>query len=159
LAALEMVVSTSGNGQFPEDERILIRSATERIRDIANELLNKHRTVNLDAAERNQSQMISALLESIVAEKRTQYRSNSKVTIRSLVTPESFGLFAAVNPSDFKRVISNLVNNAIEATEVGEISIHLCKRQDEAIIEVRDTGRGIKPEILGKLGVVSVSFG
>jgi signal transduction histidine kinase len=48
-------------------------------------------------------------------------------------------------------VISNLLNNAIKFTEEGQITITAKKRDNEAIISVKDTGTGIHPEVFSKL--------
>jgi signal transduction histidine kinase len=48
-------------------------------------------------------------------------------------------------------VISNLISNAIKFTEEGEIVVVLDQKDDQAIVSVRDTGRGIAPEIYSNL--------
>jgi two-component system, sensor histidine kinase len=50
------------------------------------------------------------------------------------------------DPILLKRVISNLLNNAIRYTEQGSISINVEKRQNTFLLAVNDTGCGIKEE-------------
>lgn len=51
-----------------------------------------------------------------------------------------------------QKVINNLLSNAFKYTpEKGSISINISKRGEEAIIEVQDSGKGIKPEEAGKI--------
>jgi len=50
-----------------------------------------------------------------------------------------------------EQVLINLVNNAVKFTEAGEISIRCERQSGEAVIRVRDTGIGIKPEDMGIL--------
>ena len=51
-----------------------------------------------------------------------------------------------------QKVINNLLSNAFKNTpEKGSISINISKRGEEAIIEVQDSGKGIKPEEAGKI--------
>jgi len=45
-----------------------------------------------------------------------------------------------------RRVLSNLISNAIKFTEEGQVTVRLRARPDTAIIEVEDTGVGIAPE-------------
>jgi signal transduction histidine kinase/HAMP domain-containing protein len=45
-----------------------------------------------------------------------------------------------------RQVLVNLVSNAIKFTERGSVSLHLEPRGDGAVIEVRDTGIGIREE-------------
>lgn len=48
-------------------------------------------------------------------------------------------------------VISNLMRNAIKFTEEGTISVRIEEKGGEAVVAVRDTGKGIDPEILPRL--------
>ncbi|MEF3244365.1 MAG: HAMP domain-containing histidine kinase [Caldisericaceae bacterium] len=48
-------------------------------------------------------------------------------------------------------ILNNLVENAIKYTEVGRIEIEIKKEDDVAIVEVKDTGRGIKEGNLNKV--------
>ena len=51
-----------------------------------------------------------------------------------------------------QKAINNLLSNAFKYTpEKGSISINISKRGEEAIIEVQDSGKGIKPEEAGKI--------
>jgi signal transduction histidine kinase len=49
------------------------------------------------------------------------------------------------------RVLSNLIKNAIKFTEKGVVEVSLEKEGDYAKISVRDTGRGIDPEMMPRL--------
>lgn len=158
LTALEMVMKEAGT--LPEDQRILVRSATSRIRDIANELLNKNRAVDSTIpAEPAFPQLLSAIIELIVTEKRMQYRGHAGIEIEAQLGKGSFGLFATLPPNEFKRVISNLVNNSVEAIENGHVIIAIRRENDDVLVEVQDNGKGIPPEVLAKLGEQSISHG
>ncbi len=57
------------------------------------------------------------------------------------------------DPRRLKEALINLVANAIEATpQGGRVSLHLRDGTESALLEVRDTGRGIQPEDLDRLG-------
>ena len=48
-----------------------------------------------------------------------------------------------------QQVVSNLVSNAIKFTEPGgRVTVRIERRDSEAVLEVADTGRGIRPEFL-----------
>jgi len=153
LAALDMAVKSSSH--LPEEQRIIIRSAASRIRDIANSLLEKNREAKSAAAadEACGTWLLSALIDPLLTEKRLQFRSRPGVEIDARLDAASYGLFAMVQPSGFKRVVSNLVNNAVEAIEgAGRVSIGLSRAEDEISVTVSDNGKGISPEVLEKLG-------
>lgn len=171
LAALEII---SGDvAQLPEDKRILIRSAVGRIRDIANSLLNKQHA-HLSKTEGSgpagtpqltqevvSPQLLSSLIEPLVTEKRLQFRARSRVEIEAWLDAASYGIFAKVQPVEFKRLLSNLIDNAVEAfgDGPGSVRVNLSARNNRAIVSVQDNGKGIPAEILAKLGQRGVSFG
>jgi signal transduction histidine kinase len=159
LAALTM--AEEDLAALPEDTRILIRSAIGRIRDIANHLLEKNRTTTTnrgdhapenEAIEEVSTQLLPSLLESIITEKRMQYRSRLGVEIESRLSASSYGLFAAIQPTEFKRVLSNLVNNAVEALPgAGKVTVTIQSSDQEMFITVADTGKGIPADVLPRL--------
>jgi hypothetical protein len=92
-------MSLYGLSSMPEDRRILIRNAVQRINDIANDLLakgkkNNSEYVNLSVANSSKSEVIllPALIDRLVSEKRIQYRDKINVKIEADLR-ESFGDF------------------------------------------------------------------
>jgi signal transduction histidine kinase len=155
LAALE--VAAGSLAQLPEKKRLMVRSAVVRIRDIANSLLDRHRAQagnSTTAGIASEAQLLSSLIDPVVSEKRLQFRPRSRVEIELRLDASSYGLFAAVQPVEFKRLLSNLVNNAVEAfgEDAGTVGVGLSSRDGRALVSVQDSGKGIPPEILAKLG-------
>ncbi|HVJ64683.1 MAG TPA: HAMP domain-containing sensor histidine kinase [Bdellovibrionota bacterium] len=149
---------------LPEHSRTMIRGAIARIRDIANHLLEKNRQAQAKTLENPPSETLKAeylpgLLEAIMSEKRMQYSTRLNLTFDFHLGQESYGLFSSVNPEHFKRLVSNLVNNAAEAIrESGVVSVTLRSHNDFAVIDVKDTGCGIPPEILSKVFDKGLSY-
>jgi signal transduction histidine kinase len=177
LTALNLVISDIKN--VPEENRLLIRSAASRINDIANQLLqqskgnlktdtessNNKKAVNSsgnieDGKSALSPELLPAVLDLIVSEKRVQFRGNSRVAVETDFE-DSYGAFALINPAEFKRVISNLINNSIEAFNgnSGRIIVSVRNYSSKKIVSVRDNGQGIPPHILEKLGELGVSHG
>jgi len=162
LAALDSALRDLA--PLPEETRVLVRGAVGRIRDIANDLIGKSRMSSSDGAnaapsptdaavEARSAQLLSSLLDAIVTEKRLQFRSRLGVEIDFRHDASSYGLFAEVHPSEFKRVISNLVNNAVEAIPTrGLVTVRLTRETDKVEIRVSDDGKGIPKEVLARLG-------
>ncbi len=150
LAALSVV--SRDLAQIPEEKRILLRSAVLRIQDIANNLIK--------SAQKNQSEsvdeegiLVSGVVDSIVTEKRTQYRSKLGIEIFSRLERSGFGYFAKVSHVELSRVISNLINNSVEAmNDRGLITITVGGCETSVKIVVQDNGNGIPAGILEKLG-------
>jgi len=163
LAALSM--AERDLAALPEDTRLIIRSAIGRIQDIASQLMLKANagqtssgaaTPGRDEAQApSEPTLLSAVIETILAEKRMQYRARLGIKIESAPSPEAQALFAAVQPREFKRVISNLINNAVEATpDAGHVTLRLEPSRDQksVTLRIRDTGKGIPGDIVEKLG-------
>jgi signal transduction histidine kinase/FixJ family two-component response regulator len=157
LSALDLVLYDLS--YFPEDKRIILRSAVTRIKDIANDLLNKHRS-SLDIPNRSEPQLIPALLDSLMTEKRLQFRSKRDVDLELQLDPTSYGSFAEADPVEFKRVVSNLINNAMEAlADQGKVSVHIQRNQRLIELRIQDTGQGIPASILQSLGARGTTHG
>lgn len=166
LAVLEMVVQATAS--ISEDKRVLIKSSVGRIKDIANNLLVTHHATVVNSAEdsyiaeeRLTSQLAPALIESIISEKRTQYRAKTGISIELVLNSnDSYGLFVSVPLSNIKRVISNIINNAVESiTNFGKVTVILKEEQNYVLISICDNGIGISPGILAKLGQPGITSG
>jgi len=168
LAALEMI---SGSlNELHEDKRLIIRNSINRIRDISNTLvakyglhsepsLNSHlvqkTSLSTTDSEKFVVTLLSPLIDSIITEKRIQYRNQIGIRIEFNYTKESYGLFALILPSEFKRVLSNLINNSVEALtqHEGVVELFLLTTKSSQIeLMIKDNGKGIPHQILAKLG-------
>ncbi|MCX5791296.1 MAG: HAMP domain-containing sensor histidine kinase [Elusimicrobia bacterium] len=166
LAALDSALKDVS--QLPENKRLLIRGAAGRIRDIANGLLEKNRQTRTAAGQAEggpsagqpEAYLLSSLIEPVITEKRLQFRDSMDVAIEADLGPDSYGLFAKVRPVEFSRMLSNLINNGVEALDRGgSVILGLSHEKDRIAITVRDDGRGIPPEILARLGQMGETHG
>lgn len=142
--------------RISDDQRDIISSSINRISEITENLLAKHRF--LHGQERtsqllqNTVEMIFPILENMVLEKKVQF-DDRKVNITFVPERSTENTFCLINATEFKRVISNLINNAVESIDgSGHISIFLRQDFNSISIEIKDTGCGIPKEILDGLG-------
>ncbi len=160
LTALDTVTNICVD--LPEQVRTLIRSVIDRIRDVANDL-NKRKEDTMDSQKAEVSQreavLLSSLVSRVLSEKRMQFKERTDLQIRDTFEPSCYGLFSKIDPKTFKRVISNLVNNAVEAMPKGGlIEVGLSKNdnkppdKDKIRITIRDNGKGIPKDVLSQLG-------
>lgn len=173
LSALSMLVGTLKD--LPDDKKKLVLHATQRINDIANNLLQKNApaTNATTVVEETRSTLdtlklsveyIPQILEMLISEKRLQFNNLSNIHIDSDFSA-SFGSFAKIDVVEFNRAVSNLLNNAAESliNQNGTVTVTIKCTQKEntnyVIIVIQDTGRGIPEHILKKLGEKGVSFG
>lgn len=123
--------------------------AMNRMEEITENLLNGHKkTIQ---SNEDQGQNLFKLIEEVVTEKKIEFQNRSNLRIMFKRTSED--TYSSVRPGQFKRIISNLINNAVEATdgEHREIEVRLSKIEKRNIIEISDNGNGISKEDLGKI--------
>ncbi len=167
LAALNSVVAEIND--IPEAQRLLIRRATERINDIANNLLTSNKKVRAQVNSQIKEQsndihlqniLLVRIIEDIISEKRQCFRTKINMEINFEVNQNNYNIFVNINSTEFKSMISNLINNAIESFHNGHgiVEVKLSKNNDTAIIEITDNGKGIPKHIISKLGTQSFSY-
>ncbi|MFN7685687.1 MAG: sensor histidine kinase, partial [Oligoflexia bacterium] len=150
--------------ELSEDKRLLVRSAISRIRDIANNLLNqnKRHTLESQAGESTSlsPQLLSPLLEAALSEARAQYSSRQGLDLGSTIFADAIQGFAAVEPSELKRILSNLINNSVEAIDgPGEVHLKLSRTESGLVLKVRDSGKGIPADVIPRLMSRGESYG
>ncbi len=161
LVALDAALKNTS--QLPEKQRVIVRHAVNRIRDIANNLLDKNRqqpgpastatAAGVIAGEPLANHLLSSLIDPVITEKRLQFESKPGITIDLGLTKESYGLFAKIQPVEFRRMLSNLINNAVEALgDKGAVDVRLAHEDNTIVLTISDDGKGIPPDILAKLG-------
>lgn len=142
LATLDSVLSNSKG--LPPDEMALLKKSVSRINEIAESLLkNSRSSFVLSQIDLKNS------LESIVFEKQIEFQSRPQLNIN--MEMDSHSQHVLINEMEFKRIISNLINNSIEA-EAGHISLKLSANGNEAKIQIIDNGHGISADIISKIG-------
>jgi PAS domain S-box-containing protein len=146
LAALSVLTEMSKT--MPEEDRLHFRAAVQRLHDIADGLLSQHRAQQGVGDESHVVRMlVSTAILSVLAEKRLQYQGGA---IQFDFIGSASDYFACVNANrvNFKRMISNMLNNAVEALEnaAGIIRIALKTDQQYLMITISDTGIGMTAE-------------
>lgn len=167
VAVMNMVVQALKD--VPEDERQLLRSASQRINDIANDLLKKGRESALEtdlqlqlaaAVAAEAPVCVASTVGLVVSEKRMQFQSRANLEIK-LTLQKSHGVFVAGRSSNISRMVSNLINNSVEAcvAKPAVVQVEVYGSDKWAVLEIADNGIGIPENILQKLGKERVSFG
>ena len=136
---------------IPSEQRTLVDGSIVRIQGIADDLLKRYRSPGVAVKTKVETCALTGLIEQVLAEKRIQHKDKAGVKIEFGLSAD--GVRAAVDPKELQRIISNLVNNAVEAFEKdGTVSVGLVAADGKVRITVKDDGKGIPPEILAKLG-------
>ncbi len=103
---------------------------------------------------------LKELVDVVVAEKRIQLLEKKNVHLMYSCEAAAVNAHGNVIAAEFKRVLSNLIENAIEAVgEDGLVEIRLSVRDQELRVEILDNGVGIPEEVLTKLTHRGFSYG
>lgn len=123
----------------------LMEASLGRINSIAESIL--------PSAAQKESFDMKELITGIINHKEFEF-PNAELTV------EGTGFLVTAVKLDFERVISNLINNSVEAGGLSpKINILLRKDRGYGIIEVRDNGGGIPKQVLSNVGKFGNTFG
>ena len=140
--------------ELPEKQRLMMRNAAQRINDIANNLLAEYKqpdSQQLYSEPKGEIEpcLIYPIIDQVVSEKRQVLENNQSLKFE-VADRQAMMCYAKVNRAELARVISNLVNNALEATDSAEglIQITLAVNNDRVIISIADNGLGMDEQQL-----------
>ncbi len=151
LASLIMLASYCT--ELDEKNREILRTASGRLEDIANDLLREYTPQKSKDKDFAQPTLVSTILLDLISEKRSQYIKSPVKFIFNADFDSSFA-FINISRSDFARSISNITNNSVEALDNSDeciISFLLDSNEDSVIISIEDNGKGMSPELVDKL--------
>jgi len=156
LASLLMIVKSCT--EIPEAERIALREAAINIGDIANNLLSRYASKSSEHSsefEASQSMLVSATLLQLLADKKYEYQ-NLTIKLDHEFSQTGHFAFIKISPSDFKRMVSNLINNAKDAFNPSEkkqrkILVSLDANNEWVTITIQDNGKGMSPKLIEKI--------
>jgi PAS domain S-box-containing protein len=162
LASLLMIVKACE--EIPERERIALRAASTRISDIANNLLHQYRVdkpASSIETDEKRSVLLSATLLQLLTEKKFEYQ-DSPVEFNCQFNPTAQFAFISIEHSAFKRMVSNLINNAVDAfvDHSGIVTLKVDATKEWANVIVSDNGKGMSSALIEKImNNMSVSEG
>ncbi|WP_186646527.1 sensor histidine kinase [Fluviispira vulneris] len=135
---------------IPENDLLLVQNSIERIDNIASNLLNKFKENLYLEKLPNSKEILPIHIDQIISEKKQQY-FNYNICFNLSLEKETYLLFTEVNITQFQSILSNLINNAVEAIErEGIINISLSFELGKLILTIIDNGCGMDELILKK---------
>ena len=136
----------------------LLNDSAARIEDIANDLLSQRRAaVTTTHPEARCTDLLDSV-RSIFEEKRALLQSRAPDLKLDLGAGTAAN--CRLDKKEFCRALSNLINNATEATETGKaVNVVVRQTRDTISVIVSDEGKGIPTEVLERLGETEISYG
>lgn len=142
IAALEM--ATDLIKENDESIHKIIDSATIRIKEILTGL-EKQATNNTN------NEFIPTIINSIIEEKKLEY-NNTDINFVFPFEHSTQDHYSFVNATEFGRVISNIINNSVEAINIdGTIALNIESDKTHLYLSITDTGSGIPDDVLSKI--------
>lgn len=123
----------------------MIRDSGERLMHTLDALLAVSDLHSGRALPEVESVDVAPGISRIVAEYRSEARGKG-LDIWFADPPAS--VFAVVDPGHFEQAVRQVVDNAVKFTQHGAVAVTLTKQEEWAEVQVRDTGRGIRPDFL-----------
>lgn len=128
-----------------EETATTVRGTLERMEQIMNVALDFSKPLQLNRREEEATSLLRTMLESSTAKAEQE-------GVKLAISIKEEPLMVMVDQTYLERALVNLVNNAIEASQAGQsVLIRLFKRNDTAVIRIRDWGKGMDKETLRHL--------
>ncbi len=154
LASLRMLIESYTN--LPEDIRIMLREIALNISGITNNVLNMYvpkASIQDDLNEQSEAILLSSMLLQLLSEKGFQYKNHLVKFEHDFKDGGTFA-FIKAEPSAFKRAISNLINNSVDALNNkigGKVILKIQASKNNIDVIVEDNGKGLSPELINKI--------
>ena len=160
IAALSVLVKN--HQHFSSDIQSIITGVIERIQEIGDQLIYQKQPEALHSAIDSflpspYLQNLTSIVNAVVVEKKFQYSSdlgeNSSILIVSNLDDSYQDILAKVHSGEFKRVLSNIIDNGIESiSQSGTVQVLVSEEEKSVLVSVRDSGKGIPISSLSRLG-------
>jgi signal transduction histidine kinase len=175
LSLSQVLISQKGNVEQYQEQLHVINRNAKRLRILVEDILDVTRiesqALNLKKERVNLSQVILNTVAEFEDQIRKDQNENANIKLSAALATEIIpvnkkegakehkdnnqSVFVDADKERLAQVIFNLLNNAIKFTQEGSITISAEKKEESnkkiVIVSVKDTGRGIKAEILPRL--------
>lgn len=161
-----LTVLTEKLSQQSPREAQLLAFASKRIHGIASGMLlspplkniaSKVSTYELARTQLCSIAELRAMVENVIGQKRLEFQARSFIKLQAyfLITKDRT---IEINSSEFEVIISNIINNAYEATNQGFITLTIEDQGNQIFVEIRDSGKGMAPKTLEQVGTKGFSY-
>ncbi len=141
---------------IPEKHRIELRQIAQTISDLAAIVLHKYKPTagvdQLNMSLKHEALLISTLVQEVISLKRLEY-SAREIVFEEVFPKESHFVFVEGGQTEFNRMLSNLINNAIEACTHGapRIRLSLELSDNQVILGIADNGEGMPDAVIQRI--------
>ncbi|MDR1522846.1 MAG: PAS domain-containing protein [Endomicrobium sp.] len=156
ISSLKMVQFMSAD-KLSEKEKNILDLSIKSIETMSRSLMDKYACMKSQKNGTSQNKeeyiILGLSLDSIVEIKKYEYKINN-VEINYYPDKENSSVSVKGDSSRFSRMMSNIINNAIESLEgkdEGRVDIGYILKKDKVEIYVKDNGKGMPKETIEKI--------
>jgi signal transduction histidine kinase len=155
---LQAILSASQLLQMYPERQQKFASAIQRnairLQRLSNDILDVAKIESRSLKLKKELLDLNELISNIIEDYKTIIVKDNQ-NVKLFFKPSHYALFVEADKERIAGVISNLLSNAIKFTKKGEIFVSTEKEDNSnspyALVTVKDTGKGIDPEILPKV--------
>ena len=167
ILSLSAVLRDTANGLFNFDGRDKVKQQNEmidviarnaiRLKDLTNDILDVSRieasNLKLDKERVNLNETIRTVIKEISTTNNEVREGAIAIQFMDARKNNGTDCYLDADKSRLVQVLTNLINNSIKFTEEGTIGVTIENGyvQNHVIVRIKDTGRGIDPEIIPRL--------
>lgn len=144
-----------------EKQKELFSESLEKIKSIVSEISQHSKPQDINGENKEELNMSVDLIEKlkqIEKQKQIQYDGQFTIEFANLMFQKQ--LMINIDHLELERSLSNLINNAVEASSANSTVTVKLKADDNFInIEIIDSGKGISEEILSRIGTKHFTSG
>ena len=155
---LQAILSASQLLQMYPERQQKFASAIQRnairLQRLSNDILDVAKIESRSLKLKKELLDLNEVISNIIEDYKTIIVKDNQ-NVKLFFKPSHYALFVEADKERIAGVISNLLSNAIKFTKKGEIFVFTEKEDNSnspyALVTVKDTGKGIDPEILPKV--------
>ena len=153
VSPLTLLNSLRESDLVSPDARVFLEKCIERVQGIVGNLREQSELIEDESSGQKSRIELSKIVNEVVQEKRILYPS-------ILWNQSAENIAVQANEGDLKRVLSNLLNNAIEASkDDSPIELKVTNNISSSVLYIKDHGSGIDPKIVPLIGKKGATFG
>lgn len=153
VSPLTLLHSLRESDLVSPEARVFLEKCIERVQGIVGNLREQSELIEDESSGLKSRIELSKIVDEVVQEKRVFYPS-------ILWRQSAENIVVLANEGDLKRVLSNLLNNAIEASkDDSPIEVTVTNNMLSSVLHIKDHGNGIDPKIVPLIGKKGATFG
>jgi signal transduction histidine kinase len=146
---LPLLKASSADAKARSEMQEICERQVDRMTRLIDDVLDLHRLLYGKIRLESQRIRLNDLVRSVAATHRPQF-DRLGIALTHVEPPTS--LYVDGDAGRLEQVLTNLLQNAAKFTERnGSVGLHLRREEGYAVLEVRDSGRGISPESLSRV--------